>query len=255
MIKFDNVNKVWPNGKHALKNINLEIEDGEFVAIIGLSGAGKTTLLKTINQINTITSGEIIIDFYNKYEKKEEFNVHKIKGKKLIRLRQKIGLMSQEYNNIEKLSVLKNVLNARISRINFWRSLTGIFSRYDKEIALKSLEKLNLLEYAYARVENLSGGQQQRIALARTISQHPALIIADEPVSALDPILANQVMNDFALINKTDKITVIINIHHVELAKKYATRIIGVKDGEIVFNGPSKDLNEEKLKLIYGENY
>nr|WP_232306373.1 ATP-binding cassette domain-containing protein [Spiroplasma helicoides] len=159
MISFKNVNKVWPNGKHALKNINFEIKEGEFVAIIGLSGAGKTTLLKTINKINSITSGEIKIDFFNKKNEKEEFIVNQVKGKKLRRLRQKIGLMSQEYNNIDKLSVLKNVLNSRIAKLNFWRSLTGLFSKHDKTIALSSLEKLNLLDYAYVRVENLSGGQ------------------------------------------------------------------------------------------------
>ncbi|WP_342258560.1 phosphonate ABC transporter ATP-binding protein [Spiroplasma endosymbiont of Dioctria linearis] len=251
MIKFINVNKVWPNGKHVLRNINLKIEDGEFVAIIGLSGAGKTTLLKTINSINKISSGEILISWNDI----EEYNLSKIKNKKLRELRNKIGLMSQEYNNLEKQTVLTNVLNSRISKVNFWRSLFGIFSKKDKEIALKSLEKLNLLDYAYIRAENLSGGQQQRIALARTLSQEPQLIIADEPVSALDPILANQVIKDFQNVNKTEKITIILNIHHVELAQKYASRIIGLKDGKIIFDGKPEQLTKKILKEVYGENY
>ncbi|WP_339029644.1 MULTISPECIES: phosphonate ABC transporter ATP-binding protein [unclassified Spiroplasma] len=251
MIKFINVNKVWPNGKHVLRNINLKIEDGEFVAVIGLSGAGKTTLLKTINGINKISSGEILISWNDI----EEYNLSKIKNKKLRELRSKIGLMSQEYNNLEKQTVLTNVLNSRISKVNFWRSLFGIFSKKDKEIALKSLEKLNLLDYAYIRAENLSGGQQQRIALARTLSQEPQLIIADEPVSALDPILANQVIKDFQNVNKTEKITIILNIHHVELAQKYASRIIGLKDGKIIFDGKPEQLTKKILKEVYGENY
>ncbi|ALD66103.1 phosphonate ABC transporter ATP-binding protein [Spiroplasma cantharicola] len=251
MINFTNVNKVWPNGKHVLRNINLKIEDGEFVAVIGLSGAGKTTLLKTINGINKISSGEILISWNNN----EEYNLSKIKNKKLRQLRNKIGLMSQEYNNLEKQTVLTNVLNSRISKVNFWRSLLGIFSKKDKEIALRSLEKLNLLDYAYIRAENLSGGQQQRIALARTLSQEPQLIIADEPVSALDPILANQVIKDFQNVNKSDKITIILNIHHVELAQKYASRIIGLKDGKIIFDGKPQQLTKKILKEVYGDNY
>lgn len=231
MILFNNVNKVWPNGKQVLKNINLEINSGELVAVIGLSGAGKTTLLKTINKINDISSGEIIIDFD---KTKEHYEVTKTRGKKLQKLRQKIGLMSQEYNNIPNKTVIQNVLNARVSSQKGIYKILGLFKREDKLIALNSLNKLSLLDYAYIRADNLSGGQQQRVALARTLAQQPFLIIADEPVSALDPILANQVMKDFKNINKKDGITVLINIHHVDLAKKYATRVIGLNNGEIV---------------------
>ncbi|EXU60086.1 phosphonate ABC transporter ATP-binding protein [Mycoplasma mycoides] len=250
MILFNNVNKVWPNGKQVLKNINLEINKGELVAVIGLSGAGKTTLLKTINKINDISSGEIIIDFD---KTKEHYEVTKTRGKKLQKLRQKIGLMSQEYNNIANKTVLQNVLNARVSSQKGINKILGFFKREDKMIALNSLDKLNLLDYAYIRADNLSGGQQQRVALARTLAQQPFLIIADEPVSALDPILANQVMKDFKNINKKDGITVIINIHHVDLAKKYATRVIGLNNGEIVFDDVPSKLDAQAMKKIYGE--
>ncbi|PTD33128.1 Phosphonate ABC transporter, ATP-bindingcomponent [Mycoplasma mycoides subsp. mycoides KH3J] len=250
MIVFNNVNKVWPNGKQVLKNINLEINKGKLVAIIGLSGAGKTTLLKTINKINDISSGEILIDFD---KTKEHYEVTKTRGKKLQKLRQKIGLMSQEYNNIANKTVLQNVLNARVSSQKGINKILGFFKREDKMIALNSLDKLNLLDYAYIRADNLSGGQQQRVALARTLAQQPFLIIADEPVSALDPILANQVMKDFKNINKKDGITVIINIHHVDLAKKYATRVIGLNNGEIVFDDVPSKLDAQAMKKIYGE--
>ncbi|KIM13865.1 phosphonate ABC transporter ATP-binding protein [Mycoplasma capricolum] len=250
MILFNNVNKVWPNGKQVLKNINLEINKGELVAVIGLSGAGKTTLLKTINKINDISSGEIIIDFD---KTKDHYEITKTRGKKLQKLRQKIGLMSQEYNNIANKTVLQNVLNARVSSQKGINKIIGFFKREDKIIALNSLNKLNLLDYAYIRADNLSGGQQQRVALARTLAQQPFLIIADEPVSALDPILANQVMKDFKNINKKDGITVIINIHHVDLAKKYATRVIGLNNGEIVFDDVPSKLDAQAMKKIYGE--
>ncbi|UKS53745.1 Glutamine transport ATP-binding protein GlnQ [Mycoplasma feriruminatoris] len=250
MILFNNVNKVWPNGKQVLKNINLEINSGELVAVIGLSGAGKTTLLKTINKINDISSGEIIIDFD---KTKEHYEVTKTRGKKLQKLRQKIGLMSQEYNNIPNKTVIQNVLNARVSSQKGIYKILGLFKREDKLIALNSLNKLSLLDYAYIRADNLSGGQQQRVALARTLAQQPFLIIADEPVSALDPILANQVMKDFKNINKKDGITVLINIHHVDLAKKYATRVIGLNNGEIVFDDVPSKLDADAMKRIYGE--
>jgi len=250
MIYFNNVNKVWPNGKHALNNINLQIKEGEFVAVVGLSGAGKTTLLKTINKFSSINSGEILINFEDK-----NYEVNNIKGKELKELRKKIGLMSQEYNNIEKQIVIRNVLNARVSKMSFLRSCVGFFNKKDKIIALRNLEKLNLLDYSYVRVENLSGGQQQRIALARTLSQEPKIIIADEPVSALDPVLANQVMNDFKKINEEDNITIIINIHHIDLAIKFASRIIGLNNGQIVFDGKPSELTQNKLEIIYGKNY
>ncbi|ATQ35750.1 phosphonate transport system ATP-binding protein [Mesoplasma entomophilum] len=249
MIEFQKVEKVWPNGKHVLKNINIKINDGEFVAVIGLSGAGKTTLLKTINKINSISSGEIIIEINDK----EKYEISKTKGKKLRDLRKHIGLMSQEYNNIEKQTVLKNVLNSRVAQMNFFRAIIGFFDKDEKRKALSALEKLSLLEFSYIRADNLSGGQQQRVALARTINQDPKIIIADEPVSALDPILANKVMEDFKKINLELNITVIINIHHIDLALKYCDRIIGLKDGEIVFDGDSKKLNKEKLEEIYGK--
>ncbi|PPE06343.1 phosphonate ABC transporter ATP-binding protein [Mesoplasma corruscae] len=247
MIEFKKVNKVWPNGKHVLKNINLKINDGEFVAIIGLSGAGKTTLLKTINKVNAITSGEILIEI----DEQTKYEISSTKGSSLKKLRTHIGLMSQEYNNIGKQNVLKNVLNSKAAQISGFRSLIGYFTKEEKKNALESLSKLKLLEYAYVRAENLSGGQQQRVALARTINQNPKIIIADEPVSALDPVLSARVMEDFKNINKDFKMTVIINIHHVDLAIKYCDRIIGLNDGKIVFDDQPSKLTKKEIDTIY----
>lgn len=243
MIKFNNVNKVYPNGFHALKNINLEIEQGEFVAIIGLSGAGKSTLLRTINRMHDITNGELIVNG-------EEVNI--LKGKSLRQFRRNIGMVFQSFNLVTRTTVIDNVLTSRVPDMPMYKSMIGLFSKEDKVIALEALDKVGILDKAYVRADQLSGGQQQRVALARTLAQKPEIILADEPVAALDPITANQVMDDFKRINEEMKISVLINIHHVDLALKYATRVIGIKAGEIVYDGPSNAVDNEILKQIYG---
>ncbi|WP_350022273.1 phosphonate ABC transporter ATP-binding protein [Turicibacter sanguinis] len=243
MIKFNNVNKVYPNGFHALKNINLEIEQGEFVAIIGLSGAGKSTLLRTINRMHDITDGELIVNGEN---------VNDLKGKSLRKFRCHIGMVFQSFNLVTRTTVINNVLTSRVPDMPFYKSMIGVFSKEDKVIALEALDKVGILDKAYVRADQLSGGQQQRVALARTLAQKPEIILADEPVAALDPITATQVMDDFKRINEEMKISVLINIHHVDLALKYATRVIGIKAGEIVYDGPSNMVDSEILKQIYG---
>lgn len=242
MIKFNNVNKVYPNGFHALKNINLEIEQGEFVAIIGLSGAGKSTLLRTINRMHDITDGELIVNGEN---------VNDLKGKSLRKFRRHIGMVFQSFNLVTRTTVINNVLTSRVPDMPFYKSMIGVFSKEDKVIALEALDKVGILDKAYVRADQLSGGQQ-RVALARTLAQKPEIILADEPVAALDPITATQVMDDFKRINEEMKISVLINIHHVDLALKYATRVIGIKAGEIVYDGPSNMVDSEILKQIYG---
>ncbi|MTM61791.1 phosphonate ABC transporter ATP-binding protein, partial [Turicibacter sanguinis] len=242
-IKFNNVNKVYPNGFHALKNINLEIEQGEFVAIIGLSGAGKSTLLRTINRMHDITDGELIVNGEN---------VNDLKGKSLRKFRRHIGMVFQSFNLVTRTTVINNVLTSRVPDMPFYKSMIGVFSKEDKVIALEALDKVGILDKAYVRADQLSGGQQQRVALARTLAQKPEIILADEPVAALDPITATQVMDDFKRINEEMKISVLINIHHVDLALKYATRVIGIKAGEIVYDGPSNMVDSEILKQIYG---
>ena len=243
MIKFDKVNKVYPNGLHALKNVSLEINQGEFVAIIGLSGAGKSTLLRTINRMHDISEGSLIVNGQE---------IKNLKGKDLRTFRRKVGMVFQSFNLVTRTTVINNVLTSRVPDMPLWKSIIGLYSKEDKIIALEALDKVGILDKAYVRADQLSGGQQQRVALARTLAQKPEIILADEPVAALDPITATQVMDDFKKINKELNMSVLINIRHVDLALKYADRVIGIKAGEIVYDGAAKDVTNEVLKQIYG---
>lgn len=243
MIKFDNVNKVYSNGLHALKNVSLEIKQGEFVAIIGLSGAGKSTLLRTINRMHDISEGSLTVNGQE---------VNDLSGKDLRKFRRKVGMVFQSFNLVTRTTVINNVLTSRVPDMPLWKSIIGLYSKEDKVIALEALDKVGILDKAYVRADQLSGGQQQRVALARTLAQKPEIILADEPVAALDPITAKQVMDDFKKINKELNMSVLINIHHVDLALKYADRVIGIKAGEIVYYGPATKVDSEVLKQIYG---
>ncbi len=247
MISFKHVDKVYNNSNQkALDDINLDIKQGEFVAIIGLSGAGKSTLIRTINKMIDTNSGELLVNGQD---------VSKLKGKQLRNFRKNIGMIFQSYNLVSRTSVLNNVLIAKVPQMPWYKSLLGLFSKEDKIKALEALDKVNILDKAYMRADQLSGGQQQRVALARTLCQDPEIILADEPVAALDPVSANQVMQDFKRINEEYNISVLINIHHVDLALKYAKRVIGIKEGKVVFDGDASSVNENVLKTIYGDRY
>ena len=245
MIQFDHVSKVYPNGTVGLDDVNLTIQDGEFVASIGRSGAGKSTLLRSVNRMHRITSGTLKVN---------GINVSTLSGKSLRRFRRGIGMVFQSFNLVTRTTVIKNVLSACVPDMPFWRVLLGIFRREDKMKALESLDKVGILDKAYIRADQLSGGQQQRVALARTLTQDPQIILADEPVAALDPVTARQVMQDFVRINKEMGISILLNIHHVELAIEYADRIIGIRAGHIVYDGPSKQVDQAVLNAIYGDD-
>ena len=242
MIEFKNVYKTYPNGFTALKGINLQIEQGEFVAIIGLSGAGKSTILRCINRMHDITKGELTVD---------GVDVDALKGKTLRRYRRKVGMIFQSFNLVSRSTAIKNVLTADVPDMNFFRVLFGIFTKDQKMRALESLDKVGILDKAYTRCDQLSGGQQQRVALARTLNQNPKIILADEPVASLDPITAKQVMEDFVRINKEYNISILLNIHHVDLALKYCDRVIGIRAGEIVFDGPASTITQEQIDAVY----
>ena len=243
MIIFDHVSKVYPNGVKGLDDVSLKIEQGEFVGIIGLSGAGKSTLIRSINRMHEIT-GKLIVD---------DVDVSTLKGKSLRKFRRKIGMIFQSFNLVTRTTVLKNVLTSFVPDLPFWRVLLGIFPKEAKMKALSALDSMGILDKAYTRVDQLSGGQQQRVALARTLAQNPTIILADEPVAALDPVTAKQVMDDFKRINKEMNITVLINIHHVDLALEYVDRIVGINAGRIVYDGKAKDVDQNVLDKIYEE--
>lgn len=283
MIKFVNVSKTYPNGTVALTDINLEIKEGEFVAILGLSGAGKSTMLRTINQIIDVSSGNIYfnnvdVNTYEMYgdnvereikrqkemnpefdESKldlQEIDITKIKGKNLRKMRSNIGMVFQNFNIIKRMSVIQNVLSGRISYNPTWRTVLGIFPKKDKEIAYEALNKVDILEKTYHRASDLSGGQMQRVAIARSLAQNAKILLADEPVASLDPITTFEVMKFLKKINVEDGITTIANLHHVDLALEYATRIVGVRDGRIVYDIQIKDKPEKQiirdLEQVYG---
>ena len=242
LIEFKNVSKTYPNGVKGLKNVNLTIDQGEFVAIIGLSGAGKSTLIRTINRMIDITEGQLIVD---------GVDVMTLHGKSMRRFRRKIGMIFQSFNLVTRSTAIKNVLTSMVPDMGFFRVLLGLFTKEQKMQALEALDKVGILDKAYTRCDQLSGGQQQRVALARTLNQSPSIILADEPVAALDPVTAHQVMSDFKRINEELNISVLINIHHVDLALKYATRVIGIRAVEIVYDGPSSQVTQAVLDSIY----
>lgn len=243
MIEFRHANKVYPNGVRGLNDVSLKIEQGEFVAIIGLSGAGKSTLIRSINRMHEITSGDLMVD---------GVEVRTLKGKSLRKFRRRIGMIFQSFNLVTRTTVIRNVLTANVPDMSFIRVLFGMFTKQQKIEALEALDKVGILDKAYIRVDQLSGGQQQRVALARTLAQNPQIILADEPVASLDPVTARQVMSDFRKINQEMNISVLINIHHVELALEYADRVIGIRSGKIVYDGPSSEVTQEVMVDIYG---
>ena len=242
MIEFNGVSKVYPNGVRGLNKVSLKIEQGEFVGIIGLSGAGKSTLLRTVNKMHDITEGTLMVN---------DINVSDLKGKELRKFRRHIGMIFQSFNLVTRTTVIKNVLAANVPDMPFWRVFLGIFTKEEKLKALEALDRVNILEKAYSRADQLSGGQQQRVALARTLATDPEIMLADEPVASLDPVTAKQVMQDFQRINRELNISILLNIHHVELALEYCDRIVGIRAGEIVYDGPSKNVSQEILDEIY----
>ncbi|MBI5972947.1 phosphonate ABC transporter ATP-binding protein [Staphylococcus caledonicus] len=242
-IEFKEVNKIYSNGHVGLKNINLNIEKGDFAVIVGLSGAGKSTLLRAVNRLHDVTSGNITI---------EGKSITKASGKELLLMRRNIGMISQQFNLVKRSSVLRNVLSGRVGYHPTWKMVLGLFPKEDKIKAMHALDRVNILDKCNQRSDELSGGQQQRISIARALAQEPSIILADEPVASLDPLTTKQVMDDLKRINEELGITILINLHFVDLALEYGTRIIGLRDGELVYDGPASEATEEIFNDIYG---
>lgn len=244
MITFKNVSVIYPNGFKALKNINLQVNDGEFLIVVGSSGAGKSTLIRTINGFVKISEGELIVN--NK-------NIKELNEKELRALRREIGMIFQNFNLVKRISVLRNVLIGRLGYVSTIRSIFNLFSKEDIELAFENLRRVGIEDKAYVRADQLSGGQQQRVAIARALTQKPKIILADEPVASLDPPTAKVVMDYLKKFNKELGITTIINLHDIDLVMEYGERIIGLRNGEIVYDGSVKNINENVLKEIYGK--
>ena len=221
-----------------------------------------TTIVPSVNviPIRTLTNDNRPIDIYTVGINTaiwlimiivDDVDVMTLKGKDLRKFRRKVGMIFQSFNLISRSSVINNVLTANVPDMPWYKVFFGIYSKEQKIKALESLDKVNILDKAYNRCDELSGGQMQRVALARTLNQSPSIILADEPVASLDPIMADVVMSDFARINKDLNITILLNIHHVDLALKYATRVIGVRAGQIVYDGPTDKVTQEVLDQVY----
>ena len=244
-IEFKDVRKVYSNGHVGLDLINLNIEKGDFAVIVGLSGSGKSTLLRSINRLHDITEGEILIDGKS---------MTKASGNQLLEMRRNIGMIFQNFNLVKRSSVMRNVLSGRVGYHPTWKMILGLFPKEDKIKALEALDRVNILDKYKSRSDELSGGQQQRISIARALCQEPAIILADEPVASLDPLTTKQVMDDLKRINQELGITIIINLHFVDLAREYGTRIIGLRDGQLVFDGPVERATDEAFNEIYGRS-
>lgn len=243
MIEFENVEVTYPGGLKALKDVSLTIETGELVVIVGLSGAGKSTLLRAINGFVPITAGSVKVD---------GVEVRGADPKTLRELRSNIGMIFQTFNLVNRTSVINNVLMGRLSKVPRWRSMLAMWPASEREIALQALERVEIVEKAYVRASDLSGGQQQRVGIARALAQEPTVVLADEPVASLDPVTSHTVMSDLRRINRDLEITTIINLHFLDLARRYGQRLIGLRDGQLVYDGQIKDVGEETFREIYG---
>lgn len=245
MIRFETVSVTYPGGVHALKDVTLEIPDGEMVVIVGLSGAGKSTLIRVINGLVPLSGGDITID---------GVSVRDARSRQLREIRSKIGMIFQTFNLVKRTSVLNNVLMGRLHSTGTLRSLLAMYRTEDVEIAMRALERVGIVEKAYVRASNLSGGQQQRVGIARALAQEPTIILADEPVASLDPPTSHVVMRDLQRINRELKITTIVNLHFLDLAKVYGDRIIGMRSGELVYDGTGAQADENVFRDIYGRS-
>lgn len=247
MLEVRNLSKVYDDGTVALKNVSFSVEDGEFLVVIGLSGAGKSTLLRCINRLIDPTEGEILWD---------GIDMVKLKGEELRKARRQIGMVFQQFNLVKRSSVLTNVLAGRLGYTNPWRSLSGRFSEADRKKAWEALKRLGIEDQAYKRADELSGGQQQRVGVARALMQDPKMILADEPVASLDPVLAHSIMQYLERLNKEDGITVLCSLHYLDLVQRYSSRVIGLRDGKLIYKGSSSEvrsMTDAQFKEIYGE--
>lgn len=247
MLEIRHLTKVYDDGTVALKDVSFTVPDGEFLAVIGLSGSGKSTLLRCINRLIDPTEGEILW---------EGVDLAKLKGEELRKARRQIGMVFQQFNLVKRSTVLTNVLAGRLGYTPTWRSLTGRVSPQDRIRAMEAMERLGITNQAHKRADELSGGQQQRVGIARALMQDPKMILADEPVASLDPVLAHSILQHLERLNREDGITVLCSLHYLDLVQRYSSSVIGLRAGQLVYTGSRDDIrkmSDDEFKEIYGE--
>lgn len=251
VLRIENLNKVYDDGVHAVNNVSFSVYEGEFLAIIGLSGSGKSTLLRCINRLVDPSDGKIT--FFPSDNPKEAVDVTALKGGALRRYRGNMGMIFQHFNLVKRKKVLTNVLTGALSRTPFYRGVTELFSAEEKDRAFDLLNTVGLSDKWANRADKLSGGQQQRVAIARALMQDPDVLLADEPVASLDPATSHSVMQYLERANKDLGKTIICNLHFLSLVRQYATRVIALKKGMVIFDGNAHEINEDWFQQIYGE--
>lgn len=244
MLEIKNLTKIYDDDVMALKNVSFTVQKGEFLAVIGLSGSGKSTLLRCINRLIEPTDGQIILDGEDITAASQD---------EMLRIRRKIGMVFQHFNLVSRSKVITNVLAGRLGYINPAMSLINHFPKSDLEMAYKQLERVGITEQANKRADELSGGQQQRVGIARAMMQQPEIILADEPVASLDPVLAHSIMQYLETINREDGVMILCSLHFLDLVHRYADRAIALNEGVLVFDGGPEEIDDEKFKEIYGK--
>lgn len=244
MLKVEHLTKVYEGGTVALEDVSFEVPEGEFLAVIGLSGSGKSTLLRCINRLIEPTEGRITW---------HGVDVTAASQDEMRRIRRRIGMVFQHFNLVHRSKVLTNVLQGSLGYVNPALSIINRFPKEQVERALAQLDRVGLMDQAYKRADELSGGQQQRVGVARAMMQSPEMVLADEPVASLDPVLAHSIMQYLEVINKEDQVTVLCSLHFLDLVHRYADNTIALKDGHLVFEGPPSEIDDEKFQEIYGE--
>lgn len=247
MLEVKNLTKVYDDGTVALKNVSFTVQDGEFLVVIGLSGSGKSTLLRCINRLIDPTEGQIVWDGKD---------VTAAEKGSLREIRRRIGMIFQHFNLVKRSSVFTNVLAGRLGYVKPSASLLHRFPESDRKLADQALQRLGITDQAHKRASELSGGQQQRVGIARALMQQPSIILADEPVASLDPVLAHSILGHLEDLNQQDGITIICSLHYLDLVQRYSTSVIGLKDGEIVYQGNRdqiRQMTDSEFKDIYGQ--
>ncbi|HUF37248.1 MAG TPA: phosphonate ABC transporter ATP-binding protein [Anaerolineales bacterium] len=244
MLKIINLNKIYSGGVHALKDVTFDVPQGQFLAVIGLSGSGKSTLLRCINRLIEPTSGKIIW---------HDEDVTDATDENLRRIRRRIGMVFQHFNLVHRSPVLTNILAGRLGYVNPAWSLLNRFPKEDVARAYEQLERVGIADKANHRADELSGGQQQRVGIARAMMQNPEMILADEPVASLDPVLAHSIMQYLEKINKENGVTILCSLHFLDLVHRYADRVVALNEGKLMFDGAPQEIDDAKFKDIYGQ--